>query len=54
MMLFINFNFFSRFSHHKKDLNKIHNHIVDVKTKSTDTVFVFYTLRGNIFKLMIC
>lgn len=46
-------NFFFRFSHHKKDLNKVHNYIVDSKHKSTDTVFVFYTLRGNIFKIMM-
>ncbi|XP_025409124.1 LOW QUALITY PROTEIN: eIF-2-alpha kinase GCN2 [Sipha flava] len=43
-----------RFSHHKKDLNKVYNYIIDTKHKNTDTVFVFYTLRGNLFKLMIC
>uniref|UniRef100_A0A2S2NJY9 non-specific serine/threonine protein kinase n=1 Tax=Schizaphis graminum TaxID=13262 RepID=A0A2S2NJY9_SCHGA len=43
-----------RFSHHKKDLNKVFNYIVNTKHKSTDTVFIFYTLRGNIFKLLIC
>jgi len=43
-----------RFSHHKKDLNKLCNYLVDLKNKSADTIFIFYTLKGNIFKLMIC
>lgn len=46
--------FFFRFSYHKKDLNKVYNYCVDAKHKSTETVFVFYTLKRNIFKLMIC
>lgn len=43
--------YFSRYSHHKKDLNKIFNYINDTKNKNIDTVIVFYTLRGNTFKL---
>ncbi|VVC37487.1 Protein kinase, ATP binding site,Serine/threonine-protein kinase, active site,Protein [Cinara cedri] len=42
-----------RFSHYKKDLNKVYNYIIDTKLKNTDNIFVFYTLKGNMFKLMI-
>jgi len=41
-----------RFSYHKKDLNKLCNYMVDMKQKSTDIIFVFYTLKGNVFKLI--
>ncbi|XP_050530238.1 eIF-2-alpha kinase GCN2 isoform X2 [Daktulosphaira vitifoliae] len=46
--------FSKKFSHHKKDLNKICDYLINSKQKYTDTVFVFFTLRGNIFKLLIC
>ncbi|XP_050438302.1 eIF-2-alpha kinase GCN2 [Adelges cooleyi] len=43
-----------KFSHHKKDLYKICDYLIDFKQKNMNMVFMFYTLRGNMFKLMIC